>query len=239
MEKLTRSHESVLSQRAGPPYPEITTLKDAFSEVRIFDEWIFAAGSAIRKAQPADGIGGFLLEDGSNLALALQELVSAGVEDRLSDLLQTANPLYRKFVLKPVGGAFQVTLMEGTEQFTPASRLSRGTLQLLCLAAVLLHPQPPPVVCIEEPEIGLHPDMMTTLAKLLREAATRTQVIVTTHSEILVDALTDSPESILICERGPAGTNLQRLQQEELKVWLEHYSLGQLWRKGELGGNRW
>ncbi|MEW6754253.1 MAG: AAA family ATPase [Candidatus Latescibacterota bacterium] len=83
----------------------------------------------------------------------------------------------------------------------PATRLSDGTLRYLALLAVLCHPTPPPLVCIEEPELGLHPDIMPQLAVLLCEAATRTHLVVTTHSDILVDALTDTPEAILVCEK--------------------------------------
>jgi predicted ATPase len=75
------------------------------------------------------------------------------------------------------------------------------------------------------------------IAKLLVEASQRTQLIVTTHSDALVSALTDVPESILVCERDSAGTHLRRLEPARLKQWLEKYSLGELWRMGELGGN--
>jgi predicted ATPase len=94
-------------------------------------------------------------------------------------------------------------------------------------------------MCIEEPELGLHPDILPTIAELLKEASERTQLIVTTHSDALVSALSDSPESILVCERDSAGTHLQRLEREALKEWLEKYSIGELWRMGEIGGNRW
>jgi predicted ATPase len=66
------------------------------------------------------------------------------------------------------------------------------------------------------------------------------QLIVTTHSDALVDALTDQPESVLVCERDfDNGTHMKRLSKEHLKDWLEHYTLGQLWRRGEIGGGRW
>jgi predicted ATPase len=107
------------------------------------------------------------------------------------------------------------------------------------LLAILCHPNPPPLVCIEEPELGLHPDILPTLAELLKEASTRCQLIVTTHSDVLVDAMTDQPESVLICEKGEGGTTLNRLSAAELKPWLEKYRLGELWISGQLGGTRW
>jgi len=94
-------------------------------------------------------------------------------------------------------------------------------------------------VCIEEPELGLHPDIMPNLAAMLRSASERMQLVVTTHSTILVDALTDDPESVIVCEKRKGSTSLQRLERDSLKEWLRDYSLGELWRRGEIGGNRW
>ena len=72
------------------------------------------------------------------------------------------------------------------------------------------------------------------------EASERTQLIVTTHSEALIDALSDRPEDVLVCERDfDNGTQFRRLDRKQLSTWLERYTLGALWRKGELGGTRW
>jgi len=62
---------------------------------------------------------------------------------------------------------------------------------------------------------------------------------VTTHSDALVAALTDEPETVGVCERDDNGSHLQRLQPNALKQSLEKYKLGVLWRKGELGGTGW
>jgi predicted ATPase len=89
---------------------------------------------------------------------------------------------------------------------------------------------------LEEPEIGLHPDAIGILGKLLKEAAKRTQLIVTTHSDLLVSEFRDTPESIVICERDDQGTHLKRLEPETYKKWLKDYSIGDLWLRGDLGG---
>ena len=121
----------------------------------------------------------------------------------------------------------------------PATRLSDGTLRYLGLLAILCHPKPPPLVCIEEPELGLHPDILPGLADLLLEASERCQLIVTTHSDTLVAALTYTPESVVVCEKEKGQTRMKRLDKVELSRWLEKYRLGELWSSGELGGNRW
>ena len=95
------------------------------------------------------------------------------------------------------------------------------------------------MICIEEPELGLHPDVLPNLADLMKKASERCQLIVTTHSDILVDAMTDQPESVLVAEKTDQGTTLNRLNSEKLQPWLEKYRLGQLWTRGEIGGTRW
>ena len=104
---------------------------------------------------------------------------------------------------------------------------------------MLSDPDPHTVVCIDEPELGLHPDIIPEVAKLLVAAAAHYQLIVTTHSDILVDALTDTPEAVVVCEKIDGATQLRRLDAEGLRPWLEKYRLGELWTRGEIGGNRW
>jgi predicted ATPase len=87
--------------------------------------------------------------------------------------------------------------------------------------------------------LGLHPDVLPTLAELLGEASKRMQLIVTTHSDVLVDALTDTPEAVVICEKTDGQTTLRRLDKAALAEWVDKYALGELWRMGELGGKRW
>ena len=138
------------------------------------------------------------------------------------------------------GGTVQVFLRErDLSGWIPASRLSDGMLHFLCLATTLCHPSPPPLICFEEPETELHPDILPVVAEMLIEASERTQIIVTTHSDILVDALSHVPETVFVCEKECNSTTVRRLDQAELRIWLEKYSLGDLWRSGQLGGNRW
>ena len=81
---------------------------------------------------------------------------------------------------------------------------------------------------------------MRDVALLLLAASKRTQLIVTTHSDILINTLSGDPEAVVVCERDPdMGTSFQRLSAKKLKLWLERYKLGELWRKGQLGGVPW
>ena len=186
-------------------------------------------------------MGAYLLEDGANLALVLGEMDHHKLLDRVNRYLGKLSDLLEEVTVLTRGGITQFYVREkNVSEPLAATALSDGTLRLLCLLAVLLDPAPPSLICIEEPETGLHPDAIRIVAEILEEAATRTQLVITTHSPALVDALTSRPEAIVVCERDLDGfTELRRLRRNELDEWLEKYTLGDLWQKGEIGGNRW
>jgi predicted ATPase len=231
---------SILAQIKDPQtYPEITHLARSYATVRIYREWTFGRNTLFREPQPADARSDRLEEDFSNLGLFLNQLRRQPKVKRL--LLSRLRDLYEgleDFDVSVEGGTVQVFFTEG--DFTvPATRLSDGTLRYLCLLAILCDPNPPPLVCLEEPELGLHPDILPRIADLLIEASQRMQLIVTTHSEIIVDALTEHPEAVVVCEKHQGQTQMRRLGREPLQAWLERYRLGQLWTRGDLGGTRW
>jgi predicted ATPase len=233
--------QSVLSLLRDPVhYPEITWLADAYDEIRIYREWSFGRNSLFRNPQPADMRSTPLAEDFSNLGLYLNRIKSrfpAAKRAILSGLQELYDGI-TDFEISASGGSVQIFLHEG-DFVIPASRLSDGTLRYLCLLAILCDPEPPPLICLEEPELGLHPDILPGLADLLREASGRTQLIVTTHSDILVDEMTETPECVLVCEKLEGKTEMKHLSSEELESWLKEYRLGELWIKGQLGGKRW
>ncbi len=232
--------ESILSQRRDPnTYPELSHLAGLFQSIHLYRDWNFGRAAPCRAPQPADLPNAYLMEDARNLGLMLN-MIRRKPEAKES-LLRHLRLVYdgiQDIDVSIQGGMVQVFLHEH-KWVIPATRLSDGTLRWLCLLTILLNPNPPVVVCIEEPEIGLHPDLLPSLATLLREASERMQLIVTTHSDALVDALTDTPESVLVCEKHEGSTVMRRLKKDELSEWLDKYSLGQLWRRGDLGGNRW
>jgi predicted ATPase len=231
---------SILSQRRDPDrYPELTYLADTYEKWRIYREWAFGRNTIFRDPQSTDMRSDRLEEDFSNLGLFLNQLrltprSKNAIRLGLADLYEGLTD----FDVSIKGGTVQVYLQEG--DFTiPANRLSDGTLRYLCLLAILCDPAPPPLICIEEPELGLHPDILPKLADLLISASERTQLIVTTHSDILVDAMTEHPETVVVCEKHDGRTEMHRLEQPELADWVGKYRLGELWTKGQLGGVRW
>ncbi len=232
--------QSILAQRKDPEaYPVISYLANVYAGIRIYREWTFGRNSVFRGPQPADMRNDRLEEDFSNLGLYLSRLERTPATRRA--LVSALRDLYEgldDFRVYPEAGTVQVFFTEG--DFTiPATRLSDGTLRYLCLMAILCDPKPPPLICIEEPELGLHPDILPKVADRLVAASERTQLIVTTHSDILVDALSNRPEAIVVCEKHDNQTVMKRLDPAELSQWLEAYRLGDLWTRGELGGTRW
>ena len=233
-----RPDQSVLAQRKDPdPYPEVTWLGRHFEAIQVFREWAFGRYVPLRQPQPADLPEDYLLPDASNLALVLNQ-IEHREGPRINELLRQFFPRFERLSTRVSGGRVQLYLHEPSfASPIPSTRLSDGTMRFLALLVTLLSPSPPPLVCIEEPELGMHPDAVASLADLLVEASSRMQLIVTTHSEALVSGLTNQPDTVVTCERPGAGTLLRRLDPERLSDWLKSYRLGDLWRMGELGAN--
>ncbi len=235
------SDRSILAQRRDPEaYPELTWLAQSYEGIRIYREWAFGRGAVFREPQKADMRNDTLEEDFSNLGLFLNRLKTRFPAAKKA-ILGGLKHLYdgiQDFDVFVEGGTVQVFFTEG-EFSIPATRLSDGTLRYLCLLAILCDPDPPKLICIEEPELGLHPDILPNVAELIMAASERTQVIVTTHSDILVDAMTERPESVVVCAKEEGQTQMERLKSADLEEWLKKYRLGQLWTKGEIGGTRW
>ncbi|HIP52840.1 MAG TPA: chromosome segregation protein SMC, partial [Chromatiales bacterium] len=230
--------QSVLAQRKDPDlYPEVTWVGQRFGAIQTFREWTFGRYAPLRLPQPADLPEDRLLPDSRNLALVLNQIEHR--DGRLFDeLLKRFFPRFERMSTRVSGGTVQFYLHEpGFDSPIPPTRLSDGTIRFVALLATLLSPSPPPLVCIEEPELGLHPDAVTLIADLLVEASERMQIIVTTHSDALVSALTNQPDAVIACERPGASTTLRRLDPKKLASWLDDYRLGDLWRMGELGAN--
>lgn len=231
--------QSILSQRKDPvAFPELTWIGQEFGAIQTFREWTFGRYSKLRRPQRADMPGSPLLPNSLNLSLVLNEIEHRDGSQKFNNLLKHFFPRFERMSTLVSGGTVQFYLHEdGFSSPIPPSRISDGTMRFIALLATLLAPNPPPLVCIEEPELGLHPDAMTLIAELLKEASQRMQLIVTTHSDALVSALSDEPNSIVTCERLGAGTSLRRIDPEKLAHWLDKYRLGDLWRMGELGAN--
>lgn len=214
-------------------------LAKVFSSIGIYKDWNNSRFSLLKSPHRPDLPSTPLLEDLSNFSLVFNNLPYRTKSAIIEQLNQVCEGV-EEIITQIGGGTIQTYIQEkGLSSATPLTRVSDGTLRYLFMLTLLNQQELPPLICLEEPEIGLHPDVIHSVAELLIEASKRTQLIVTTHSESLIYALTEIPEAVIVCERKPEGTQLKRLDPETLKSWLERYSLDELWMSGEIGGTRW
>jgi predicted ATPase len=182
----------------------------------------------------------YLRPDASNLAAFLLFLKKKHEKEYryIRETVQLAAPFFDDFLLRDSLDNPDETLLEwrqkGSDYPFHPSQISDGTLRFICLATALLQPNPPSTILLDEPELGLHPYALTLLAGLIQKASKQTQVIVSTQSAALIDHF--EPEDIVVVERQNGESIFKRLNKADLKVWLEDYSLGELWQKNVLGG---
>ena len=182
----------------------------------------------------------FLRPDGSNLAsyLYLLQKTQRPYYDQIVKTIRLAAPFFDDFVLRPIPENPDSIILEwqdkGSDVPFPASLLSDGTLRFICLTTLLMQPNLPSTILIDEPELGLHPYAINLLVDMLEIAATKTQVIVTTQSTHLVDQF--APENVIVVDREDNQSVFRRLNESEIAHWLEDYSLGELWEKNIIGG---
>lgn len=183
----------------------------------------------------------YLRSDGGNLAAFLLRLKDQSPKeyDFIKETVQLAAPFFEDFILKDHYSDPNKTLLEWKQKgaddypFQP-SQMSDGTLRFICLATALLQPNPPSTILLDEPELGLHPYALAVLAGLIQKASMRTQVIVSTQSAALIDHF--QPEDIILVERKNDESIFSRPDTEKLKIWLEEYSLGDIWSRNIIEG---
>ena len=216
--------QSVFELYKSPADPTPTTrVGQAFESIRIYREFRTAGNSQSRRGVSTSTRKDFLDDQGDNLALVLLDMDFKGLHDGVRAYLHRFCDRFDDVKVR-LDGPIAKTYIEESGLLEPlvSWRLSDGTLKFLCLLAVLLEPEPPPLICIEEPEVGLHPEAIQIVAEALVEASERTQLIVTTHSEALIDALSERPEDVLVTERdADNGTQFRRLDKRQLSLWLE------------------
>ncbi|MFJ9647465.1 AAA family ATPase [Streptomyces sp. NPDC101206] len=221
---------------------EVSRFAEQLSSFRVFDVDVAAARLPNRVRRGARFLD--LSPQADNLAEFLMYLRT---EDDLWDALiedaRTVLPQLEEVEFATFGGAAdQVTVHlheRGLRRPTPLAYASYGTVRLLGLLALLYDPNPPALTCIEEIDHGLHPQALALIVKRLREASSRSQFLVATHSPSLVDRLL--PEEIVVCERDEEGASvIPALTVEEVRAIVEESGdqpLGELWFSGVLGGD--
>ena len=242
-QKFERQHlngvDPVIAQRRDfLIFPDIAWLVAQLGRIRTFRDWSFGRFAKVRQPEQATQPADDLNPDASNLALIVQEIDHGGGMGRMNGYLKRFLPRFERLSVRVAGGGVALYLHEqGVTSPIPASRISDGTLRFIAFLAALLNPTPAPVLCIEEPELGLHPDAIALVADLLKAASAETQLIVTTQSEALVSHFDETPEDVLIVEHRGDRTHIERLTLERYQYYIEKYGLADAWLMGALGGN--
>lgn len=217
-------------------------VRNYFTSFRVYHFHDTSQNSPIKQLQ--DIIDIYFAKDGSTIAPYLDWLKNIyPINYRaIVESVKLIYPIFHDFYLEEslyAKGKISLCWMEkGGENIFKVSQMSDGTLRFICLAALLNMPKEiafPQTIIIDEPELGLHPKAIEILAALIKKASVDRQIIIATQSAALVDNFT--PEDIIVADRLATGeTVFNRKTTSELSVWLDDYSLGELWLSNIIGG---
>jgi len=220
--------------------------KKTMSAIRsIMRKWCFyqfhntAKDAFIRSASHKND-NSFLRSDGGNLSAFLYMLQNRFpvVFSSIINTMRQIAPFIDKVELSEEYASPYVRLKWSEKQysdyFLDVSQMSDGTLRAFALVTLLMQPEKPPVICIDEPELGLHPEAILIIGDLIKIAAEKSQIIISTQSPKLIDCF--EPEDIVVVDRDKAGTCFSRLDNEKYKIWFDEYSISETWDTNIFGG---
>jgi predicted ATPase len=240
---LGRGHrESLLTESAKGPRGGIAShVIDLLKGCEVYHFHDTSADAPVKRMNPtADNLA--LRPDAANISAFLHRLhdstdaTEQAAYRRIVGAIRLVAPFFRDFVLQPEGND-RIRLrwrQEGVDAILSANQMSDGTLRFICLTTLLLQPTLPQLVVLDEPELGLHPFAIVQLAGLLRQAATRSQVLIATQSVTLMNQF--DLDDLIVVERHNGASTFSRPDPAALETWLREYSLGELWEKNLLGG---
>jgi predicted ATPase len=221
-------------------YFALSTIRKAIADIVIYDYFDTTPSSKIRKPV-LPTTENKLLSDGSNLPQVLNTL---NINDKnnfrvIKKLLKEINNAYSDFDFNHIGGNIELMLEEqNLNKSIHVTNISDGTLRFLCLLSILYNEKRGSLICIDEPEVGLHPDMVLTISNSIKHAAKSSQVFVATHSENLLNNF--KLEDVKVFEKNEKNsTCVNSFSEKDFKDWYESFSVGKMWRQGDIGGNRY
>jgi predicted ATPase len=232
-------NESLLSQISDPRTNPIPSHTRRFLEGwRVYHDVHVERGSPMRSPATTQYVK--LVEpDGSNLTSVLHTLYTSNREfkQQINEGMRAGfGDQFEELLIQPAASnQIQLAIQWRSSKEPHAGQdLSDGTLRFLFLLAVLASPEPASLIAIDEPEVGLHPSMLPVVAEYAAEAAERTQVVVTTHSPVLLDAFSNTKPRVTVMHWEDGQSQLYTLAASSLDNWLEKYRLGRLFTSGEL-----
>lgn len=211
---------------------------EALQSWRVYHFHDTSSTAAVKKFCPLHD-NKILKPDASNLAAFLYVLKQKHPNSffTLEETIKLIAPYFDRFVLEPDALNEENIRLEwreiGSDNYFNANHLSDGTLRMICLATLLLQPNAPDTVIIDEPELGLHPYAINVLASLMKSFATNKQLIVSTQSVTLINYF--EPQDIIVTDKKDGASVSGRLESGELDLWLTDYTLGDIWEKNIIG----
>lgn len=184
----------------------------------------------------------YLKDNGSNLAayLYMLEKTDEKAFRLIEGTIHSIAPYFKKFNLRPDPLYPSKISLEweevNSDMYLNGYSLSDGTIRFIALATLLLQPNLPEIIIIDEPELGLHPAAINKLAALIKRASLSSQIILSTQSTNLVNCF--EPEDIVVVDRVDEQTVFKRLNKEDLSVWMNdyNYSISDMWETNLIGG---
>jgi predicted ATPase len=185
----------------------------------------------------------FLRKDAGNLAAFLHGLKrrQGAYYRRIVEAIRQVAPFFDDFALVPRAETEGKSILlnwkdRDSEHLLGPHQLSDGTLRAMALITLLLQPDEelPPLIVLDEPEIGMHPYAIEVLASLIRGASVHRPLIVATQSVSLIDYF--EPEDIVVVSRSDGQSRFERQNSQSLAAWLKEYAIGELWEKNMIGG---
>jgi predicted ATPase len=156
----------------------------------------------------------------------------------LLEVVRQVAPFLGTFVLRPEALNKDLIRLRwrhiGHDELFDVSDLSDGTLRFIALAAVLLQPEPPSTIVLDEPELGLHPSAIAQLAALMHQAAPNVQIIAATQSPTLANHF--GWADFIVVDREEDASRFRRLTEDEVKPWMDDFAMGEIWEKNLIGG---
>lgn len=217
----------------------ISYLFEYINNINLYHHFDLSNGSKIRQANNF-GVEEYLLPNGENLNTIIQKIKNNhSLEyENIEQLLKDINPNFKDISFNLFGSKSYLLLREkNLSKAISIEHISDGTLYYLLLLAIFYNPNKGACICIDEPETGLHPDMINTIAESIKYAS-GTQFFIATHSPLLLNAF--DLDDVLIFEKDKKNqTQVVVKLEEDFPDWNDDYLIGQLWLNGQLGGKRW
>jgi predicted ATPase len=231
VEIVTFNTESNLRNNASPIVAHIKEYLNALEKYHFHDA---GENSPFGKESSVENDRFFLYRKGQNLAAYLFAIYNENrlVYNLIVKTIQSVAPYFLDFIFKPeINGNIRLRWQSRySSSLYGVSSLSDGTIRFIALATLFLQPRLPQTIIIDEPELGLHPTAIAKLSGMIQSAAAKgCQVIAATQSADLISHF--KPEDIITVDQINGETVFKRLNSDELAVWLENYTIDDLWKR--------